>query len=493
MLFAFITCLGLASFAANHLCRRVAVVREHQTASVIAWFILAAAVLHLIFVPLAGTALEGGGIASLLTLRSEFMRAVVVWLLILLPLLAMGLVFPLLLLSATRLARAPGRIVGTLYFANTAGAVTGAAAAAFVMSRWLGTVNGFLILAVLMAVVAAAVIAIRNGIWARIAAISILLSCVLVAMALSGNFVLLRRGETLVASREDEYGLQVLARTKSGYLRVRNNLVSLIFDLGHPQTSHAQQMAAHLTMLLAENAEEVLNIGTGYGNTAGTFTLFPSVRAIETVEILPFVISLQERFQAYNFGYWKDPRVTRIQGDGRHHLAASPKRYDIISVNVLDPYLPGSSALYTVDFWRLARARLRPGGVYTQLFWGKDIPLLIKGLKSVFDTVLYFPAYGGTSYNVVAFKDAPPGRGAVLHLQRFAEPATRAVTSISGKAPSNLFPNLIAQVLAKRAEMDGLAAKAGSLLHSDDRPILEYRWAHRLRPISALKSLRVQW
>ena len=95
---------------------------------------------------------------------------------------------------------------------------------------------------------------------------------------------MLKRGETLVTAQEDEYGFQVLARTEQGYLRMRNNIVSLVSDLGHPDTSHAQQMAAHLTMLLAQRAEEVLNIGTGYGITAGTFTLFPSVRAIETVE-----------------------------------------------------------------------------------------------------------------------------------------------------------------------------------------------------------------
>ena len=89
--------------------------------------------------------------------------------------------------------------------------------------------------------------------------------------------------------------------------------------------------------------------------------------------VLPFLVDRQSSFCEHNFAYVHDERVSLVQGDGRHDLAASSRRYDIISTNVLDPYLPGSSSLYTVEFWQLVAERLKPGGVFTQLFWGEDL------------------------------------------------------------------------------------------------------------------------
>src|SRR5262249_62317396 len=138
---------------------------------------------------------------------------------------------------------------------------------------------------------------------------------------------------------------------------------------------HAEQMAARLTVLLAGQCRDVINIGTGYGITAGTFTRYDDVRSIETAEILPFLVARQQMFSRHNFAYWTDPRVTLREGDGRHLLLTSPRAFDIVSVNVLDPYLPGSSLLFTTDFYEAVKERLRPGGVMTQLLWGNDLDL----------------------------------------------------------------------------------------------------------------------
>jgi hypothetical protein len=71
-------------------------------------------------------------------------------------------------------------------------------------------------------------------------------------------------------------------------------------------------------------------VAAGYGITAGTFTLYSGVRSVGTVEILPFLLDRQNMFARYNFAYWKDPRVTLKEGDGRHLLLASGQTYDII-------------------------------------------------------------------------------------------------------------------------------------------------------------------
>ena len=299
----------------------------------------------------------------------------------------------------------------------------------------------------------------------------------------------MRDDETMIAYNEDEYGIQTLTLTSSGKKRVKNNRLQLIYDLGHWQTTHAQQMPAHLSILFARQCSDVLNIGTGYGITAGTFTLYHDVKSIDTIEILPFLIKHQEDFSNYNFSYINDKRVHLFQGDGRHALVTSDKTYDIISVNVLDPYLPGSSSLYTVGFWQEVYDHLRPGGVYTQLFWGNDIPLLVKGLNTVFPTVLYFPAYGNTSFNVIGFKEKVSPTSVFLHLNRIGFKANKALQDILYTSkPKEILNQQLMESFNIQRYCNRLAKENSNPLHTDDLPILEFRWVHGVDSVSVFDS-----
>lgn len=73
----------------------------------------------------------------------------------------------------------------------------------------------------------------------------------------------------------------------------------------------------------------------------------------------------------------RDPRVRLIRGDGRHHLALARQRYDVITLEPPPPIVAGSGHLYSLEFYRLCRARLEPGGVVAQ--W---LPLHAQSLAS---------------------------------------------------------------------------------------------------------------
>src|SRR5262249_52865793 len=154
-------------------------------------------------------------------------------------------------------------------------AALGAGVATYVLSRWIGTLDGFLALTMLLAATSAVILWTAGGTWRRPTAALALALVIIAPVRFPSTLVQLHRGEVLGDSAEDEYGVQVLARTRQGTIRVRNNRLQLIYDLGSSATTHAQQMAAHLTMLLALQPRAVFNIGTGYGITAGTFTLYP--------------------------------------------------------------------------------------------------------------------------------------------------------------------------------------------------------------------------
>jgi spermidine synthase len=489
LLFVFIVCLGLGSILAPILGRRFASTTAQQAITLICWILLAGSFLHLLIVPLARSIILGHGLA--LPISNEFVRRILtIWLLILPPILVLGFVFPLLVWSARTLNTLPGKVIGNLYFVNTIGAVLGAVIASFTFTRWFGTIEGFLAVTVLTAAIAALIL--LFGSTGQRQKIAVVLSIGLFLIAgyrFPPDMIYLKNNEKFLKANEDEYGVQVMTLTQNNTIRVRNNKLLLIWDLGSMETSYTQQMAAHLSVLLAEQCGDTINIGTGYGITAGAFTLYNDVQTIETVEILPFLVKNQDVFSRYNFDYLKDSRTHLRQGDGRHYLVTSHKTYDIISVNVLDPYLPGSSSLYTVDFWKVVKNRLRSGGVFTQLFWGADMGLLIKGLHTVFPTVLYFPAYGGTCFNVIAFKDPVTEDKLQLHLERLNPQAKQEIRKITSADDVDLlFQTLVKDAWEMHRKIDEIVPQIPGRLHTDDFPVLEFQWAHGVDNVSVMDS-----
>ena len=164
-------------------------------------------------------------------------------------------------------------------------------------------------------------------------------------------------------------------------------------------------------------------------------------------------------------------------------LASSEDRFDVIAVNVMDPYLPGSASLFTTDFWRIAKSRLAPGGVYSQLIWGPDANRLLQGLRTVFPTVLQFPGGWKDTYNVVAFAEATEPR---LHLDRLTPAFRQALAKFDILDPSDVFGRGLAEAL--RMEREARQQSSDLVLHSDDMPILEYRWARGDRQTDTYES-----
>ena len=494
LLFVFILSLGLGSLVSGRLSRYYGFKTTKQAVKLISWIFLISSLPHLAIIPLTLKTISGQGLYQILPFDNIFIRRVIIiWILILPPITFLGIAFPYLLQSAKDLDKIPGKIAGKLYLINTFGAVLGAIFINWVCIRWIGTIGGFIFIIGVMVVFSfITILFVYAPNRRRIAVIMALVIFTVSALNYQYKMVFLNKGETLITENEDEYGIQSLVSTERNYLRVRNNRIQLIYDLGHWQTSHAQQMAAHLPILFAGDYEHVLNIGTGYGITAGAFTLYPEIKSIETIEILPFLVQNQNKFKDYNYSYFNDPRVSLIQGDGRNYLFKSKKEYDIISVNVLDPYLPGSSSLYTVDFWELAKRCLRPGGVFTQLFWGNDVPLLVKGLLKVFPTVLCFPAYGDTAYNIVAFTSPVNKSGLNIHLERLVPEVLTNISKFTNVKPQQYLRQLTkgSWVISKILEVS--ASKIKGRRHTDNFPVLEYRWTHGVKGISIFDTPMVK-
>jgi len=473
LLFIYLACMALGSFAVGVLHRRRPAPDLRQALSRFGTLLGVAAAAHLVSLAFIHFVIDNPSIAMRFA-NHALPRVLITFGAMLIPVTLLGMAFPFLMQTARRIDDRPGRAVGSLYFVNSIGAALGAFFGGFFAPRTIGTLAGFVVASVCMLAVALWCHAMGPGRpirrLARGAAIAGLLVPALLLMP--RDLLFYDEDQTLIAWNEDEYGIQLVTRDAQGQMFVKSNRLYVAYTLGPLVTNFTQETISYESCLLSEQCETILNIGTGYGITAGAFTVLDVVASVITIEVLPYICEIQPMFERYNFAYYNDPRVTRLCTEGRRMLAASDEQFDVITVNVMDPYIPGSSSLFTTDFWKIAKSRLAPGGVYSQLIWGPDANRLLQGLRTVFPTVLQFPGGWKDTYNVIAFAEPTEPR---LHLERVTPALREALARFNIPDAEVFFRETLTTAL--RVEREARQQSFDLVLHTDDMPILEYRWA----------------
>jgi spermidine synthase len=128
-----------------------------------------------------------------------------------------------------------------------------------------------------------------------------------------------------------------------------------------------QRMLGHLPALLHPHPKSVLIVGFGAGVTAGSFVLHPGIERIVICEIEPLVPRVSgEHFAAENYDVLNDPRVEVIYDDGRHFIATTDEKFDIITTDPIHPWMNGSAVLFSIEYYELAKQRLNEGGFISQ-------------------------------------------------------------------------------------------------------------------------------
>ncbi len=133
-----------------------------------------------------------------------------------------------------------------------------------------------------------------------------------------------------------------------------------------PQDMRLQRMLGHISALLHPKPRSVLVVGCGAGVTAGTFALHPSIERIIICEIEPLVPKfVAPKFKTENYNVVDDPRVEVVYDDARHYIRTTRRKFDIITSDPIDPWVKGCAALYTQDYYKMISEHLNPGGVVT--------------------------------------------------------------------------------------------------------------------------------
>jgi spermidine synthase len=303
------------------------------------------------------------------------------------PSMLMGASFPLGNAVIQHAERAVGSRAGVLYFANTAGAVLGALATSYVLLPRLGIQDAAAVLAFAAGITLAPLYLSSSASSGRrgLVTVTVGISLVVVALAIDSwlrlpEHYLVDRGLPAVAAPERLLAVRegvtdILAITE------RPGRGRALFTNGHAMSSTApldqryMRALAHIPLLSMTAPRRVLVIGFGVGNSTHAATLHPSVQRVEVADLSREILEDANYFCDANRAVLKDPRVQVFVNDGRQHLAMQPAgSYDLITLEPPPIAQAGVGALYSREFYALARARLTPGGYLSQWLPAYQVP-----------------------------------------------------------------------------------------------------------------------
>jgi spermidine synthase len=285
-----------------------------------------------------------------------------------------GASFPLALAAAVQAGEEPRRAVGGLYAANTAGAIAGALATTFVLVVAVGSQRTQQLMIAASAGAALLLLVARAGAHRRLGAavaVAAAAAAALTVPALPPEFMaygrfLPTRGSDANVVYAGEGVTAPVAVTEEPDGTLTYHSAGKTQASTYPQDMRLQRMLGHLATLLPERPRNVLVVGLGAGVTAGAVAIDPAVERVVVAEFEPLVPRVAAEFFAeHNFGVVANDKVEIRIDDGRHLLATTAERFDAITSDPLDPWVKGAAALYTREFWQLARDKLNDGGVVT--------------------------------------------------------------------------------------------------------------------------------
>jgi spermidine synthase len=406
---------------------------------------------------------------------------------------ASGFALPAL---AGSLKNAGSPAIGRLFAFNTLGAVLGSLATGFVLLGWIGLDRTLLALGAGALLCSAAGFALAERRW-RVPALA--LAPVLAALSLlmprpdpgimnAGlyyrPFIFAEKNGTHPVDIRDIIRRQgVIIYEKDG-LAARITVRSTgtggysFFINGKPDGSTnfgdilTHFLPAHLTSLIHGGPENALVAGLGTGNTAAGLAMQSGMKRVRVVEIEPAVLGVARYFFVSNDNLLSNRKVDIVLDDARHLLQSDPATYDIIVSEPSNLFVSGMVNLYTQEYYRLVKSRLKPGGVFCQWIHyyrmsEADLKGAIRTMLSVFPNSTYWFHGLGDSFLIGA--DSTAGFDPAAWSRSLSFPAVRNNLYQLGVTPPEAVWGYLAWGPHDLERFSG-----GARICTDDFPYLEF-------------------
>ena len=424
---------------------------------------------------------RAGGVEAGWTLRAEI-YFVDTFLVMFLPAVFMGMTFPIVSKIFTPDIKRRGRSIGSVYAANTIGAIFGSFAGGFLLIPLLGIQRSIALMASLSGLIGVGLVLLAKESKLRItrfAAIATAIIIIGVAFLLpqdiiSTLFAEKKKGFDLVSFREGVTTTTTVHKdTNTDELLLATNGISVAGTDFMLMTT--QRIQGHFPLFLHKDPKRVLTVGFGSGETSWVITTH-GVEKVDCVEISPEVVEAAQFFTDINHNILKHPRFTPIIMDGKNYVLMTDQNYDVIMNDSIHPALAGNGSLYAREYFSTCRDHLNPGGLMSSwipLFGlsERDFKILLKTFQDVFPfTTLWF---GTNCLNRHALLIGSPDLQFQIHSsvlsERFADPIIQR--NLSEIGIDNMYSVLSSFVMGPET----IANFVGHVpSNTDNRPLLEF-------------------
>jgi spermidine synthase/MFS family permease len=415
-----------------------------------------------------------------------------------------GLQFPILISLLGRGRENVGRHVGLAYAWNTAGAIVGSLAGGFGLLPLLTAPGTWVFAAALLTALAVAALLLswrRDRGRARWVALGASAAAVGL-MSLTGPTAAWRHSpigagrvdlsklspnrliEWVRSRRRQLYWQADGVESSVGIMKTTGGLAFVVSgktDGNSRGDAPTQVMGGLIGAALHPEPRRALVIGLGTGSTAGWLAAIPSMERVDVVELEPAILHVAEACTPVNHDALSNPKVHVAIGDAREFLLTSRDKYDIVFSEPSNPYRAGISSLFTEEFYRAARERLAPRGIFLQWLQsyevdGETVRTVYAALHSAFPQIESWFAKRrdlillGTAEPVIY--DVP-----ALRSRLAAEPFRSALALAWGVDGLEGF---LSHYIARPSFVEGLLASGANLRNTDDRNVIEFAFARSL-------------
>ncbi len=155
-------------------------------------------------------------------------------------------------------------------------------------------------------------------------------------------------------------------------------------------------LAAAIPLSMHPNPSRVANIGFGSGLTTHTLLTSKSVKQLDSIEIEPVMVEAARKGFGSRIGdVFEDPRSHIVFEDAKTFFAASHEPYDLIVSEPSNPWVSGVASLFSAEFYGSIVGHLRPGGYFVQWLqlYETDIEVfasVVKALSAHFDNYQFY-------------------------------------------------------------------------------------------------------
>ncbi len=389
--------------------------------------------------------------------------------------LLMGIAFPIglrLWASGGHAHERDAERVGLFYSVNVAGAIVGSLAGGFLLLPRLGSEASLVPLGMASVGSGLALLAVADsGRGVRVAigatAVAVFGAGVLSLRDPFAEFVAQRYPAMGIAWKQEGVDATVVVHDfRAGGRRRLAMTINGNHQAGDDYpTASLHWRIGHLPMIVHPGARTALVIGLGGGATAGAVSIHDGVE-VDVVELADSVVNGARLFESINHNVVSRSNVRMRVDDGRNYMMLTPRRYDVITADVIQPIYAGAGNIYSVEYFRLMKQALNPGGVVLQ--WVPDTEAEYKLIARTFLSV--FPettAWGNGSLLL--------GSTTPLRLSRRGFDARSGWPGRARALRDSQITSFDALLSTFTAGPDEIRAFVGpGPLLTDDRPLTEY-------------------